>query len=166
MALLGRQRRNRACTRDPRQLLHQDRHADVVGVMRGGRRGEQDDLHDLVPGRAQRERMLDVAAQSALVEMRHRAVDRDIDEFAHLRLKVARSPGRRLEIQIGPQEFRAHVQKPLVERMPVSPLRKDVALELFAVDGHEALPWGWLPAWPIAKMNKVLKVLKVLEGLR
>ena len=67
----------------------QDRVADLVWdlSLRGGR--EHDDLQHLLLGGAEPQRIRDVAAQPALVEMRHRAIDRDVDELAHLWLEVA-----------------------------------------------------------------------------
>ncbi len=85
---------------------------DLIRQLRGHRGREQDHLQHFFFRGAVAERIPDMTAQAVLVEMRHRTIDRDIDELAHLRFEMAGERRTILERQIGLQELRAQLSKP------------------------------------------------------
>ena len=109
----------------------QDRHADGAGVDPDDAH-ELDDLHDLLPRRAEPERVADVRAQAGLVEVRRRDVEGDVDHLLDLGLEHAVRPRDPGELRVGRQELGVEREDVVPERVPVAALGLEVRLDLAA----------------------------------
>ncbi len=90
-------------------LFEQHGHAHCKGV-HPEHGGELIDLHDFFLGGAISKRILDMDAQTGLVEMRGCRIDGDIDELLYLRLQPPFLPGNRRKFQIDCEEVWIELQ--------------------------------------------------------
>ena len=117
------------------ELLEEDRDADVAG-MDPERRGQLEDLHDLLRRRAVAQRLLDVLPDPGHVQVGRRGVDGDVDELLDLRLERAVAPGDAREVRVRLEEVLVQLEQAVPERAPVPARVDELVAQLLLVLGQ------------------------------